>query len=85
MKKNIAVKLGRLLVLAAICSQAGYAQGCALCHTQAASETSRFIAALKDGISILIFPSIVICMALASMAYRRRERFHDADSDQDVW
>ena len=84
-KKNILVKLVTLLVLADVFSQPAYAQGCALCHTQAASETSRFIAALKDGISILIFPSFVICMALASMAYRRREKFHDADSEQDVW
>ena len=78
----------RAIILIALCFamvQPAIPQSCALCHTQAASETSRFIAALREGIWILIFPSFFVCTALASMAYRRRDRFHDGDAEDDVW
>jgi len=76
------------IILIALCfglSQPVQAQSCALCHTQAASETSRFIAALREGIWILIFPSFFVCTALATMAYRRRDRFHDGSAEHDAW
>jgi hypothetical protein len=85
LKRGIFARLAFLLILTTICAQSAYAQGCAVCHTQAASETSRFIAALKEGIWILIFPSFFVCSALASMAYRRRDRFHDQDAERDTW
>jgi hypothetical protein len=74
-----------LIVLCLALAASANAQSCALCHTQAASETSRFIAALREGIWILIFPSFFVCTALASMAYRRRDRFHDSSDDSDRW
>ena len=74
-----------LTVLCFAVASPATAQSCALCHTQAASETSRFIAALREGIWILIFPSFFVCTALASMAYRRRDRFHDGDAEEDRW
>jgi hypothetical protein len=83
--KKILAQVALLLLLGVVCSQPAYSQGCALCHTQAASETSRFIAALKEGIWTLILPSFFVCMTLASMAYRRRHRFHEPDTEQDVW
>jgi len=78
----------RTLILVALCfvmAHPANAQSCALCHTQAASETSRFIAALREGIWTLIFPSFFVCTALASMAYRRRNRFHEDDAESDSW
>ena len=85
MKRKVIADVTFLLILGMACVQPAYSQGCALCHTQAASETSRFIAALKEGIWMLIFPALFVCTALASMAYRRRERFHEADSEKDSW
>ena len=78
----------KAIILIALCfatSHTALAQSCALCHTQAAAGTSRFVAALKEGIWILILPSFSVCTALASMAYRRRGRFSDSDADEDVW
>jgi hypothetical protein len=85
LRRRIFADVAFLLILGALSAQPAIAQGCALCHTQAASETSRFIAALKEGIWTLIFPSFLVCTALASMAYRRRNRFHDADAEPDTW
>lgn len=85
MRKKSFAELAFLLVLGVICVQPAYAQGCAVCRTQAASETVRFIAALKEGIWVLIFPSFFVCSALAGMAYRRRDRFRGSDPEQDVW
>jgi hypothetical protein len=84
-KGKVFAHLILLLLVGMACAQPAYSQGCALCHTQAASETSRFIAALKEGIWILILPSFFVCSALASMAYRRRDRFHDEDAERDAW
>jgi hypothetical protein len=85
LKRKVFARAGLLVVLGVLSAQPAYAQGCALCHTQAASETPRFIAALKDGIWTLVFPSFFVCTALASMAYRRRERFHEPSPEQDDW
>jgi hypothetical protein len=74
-----------LIALSVSMAAPAQAQSCALCHTQAASETSRFIEALREGIWILIFPSFFVCTALASMAYRRRDRFHEDDAEHDTW
>ena len=74
-----------LVVLCFAMTHPAHGQSCALCHTQAASESSRFIAALREGIWLLIFPSFFVCTALSSMAYRRRNRFHEDDAESDSW
>ncbi len=51
------------------------AQGCSLCYTQAASATGRFIAALREGILILIFPALAVGILIAVLAYRKRNQF----------
>jgi ABC-type Fe3+ transport system permease subunit len=53
------------------------AQSCALCYTQAAGSGSRMIAALRSGILILAIPPVVICVAIAWMAYKKRNQFND--------
>jgi hypothetical protein len=85
LKTKVLLRFIVFLVAVLTCTHPAFSQACALCHTQAASETPRFIAALKEGIWILILPSLFICSALASMAYRRRDRFHDSDAGDDVW
>jgi hypothetical protein len=53
-----------------------YAQNCALCYTQAAGAGHRVIEALRSGILMLILPPMSICIAIAVMAYRKRNRFN---------
>lgn len=59
-----------------------YAQGCALCYTQAASSGARMIQALRSGILVLIFPPMGICIGLTILSYKKRNRFHDSQPDK---
>jgi hypothetical protein len=58
--------------LVLLAPQALFAQGCALCYTQAASSTQRFIQALRSGIVILMVPPMFLSIMFTVMAYRRR-------------
>jgi|SRR5215472_9928907 len=70
------------LVWAALLPSLAWAQGCALCYTQAAGSGSRVIQALKSGILILVVPPMVICLGITWMAYKKRNEFNeDAYSD----
>lgn len=62
--------------------KAVFAQGCALCYTQAAASTQRFIQALRSGILILIIPPMFLSVMFTVMAYRRRNTFHEDPTDQ---
>ena len=57
-----------------------FSQGCALCYTQTASAGARMIAALRSGILILIAPPMLMTIAVAIVAYRRR---NDSTLDED--
>jgi hypothetical protein len=61
-----------------------YAQGCALCYTQAAGSGSRMIAALRSGIFILMFPPMVICLGITWMAYKKRNQFNEYEDETDA-
>ncbi|MGH9530108.1 MAG: hypothetical protein ACRD2S_09355 [Terriglobales bacterium] len=52
-----------------------FAQGCALCYTQAASAGSRMIQALRSGILVLIVPPSFLSVGVAIIAYRKRNQF----------
>ena len=54
-----------------------WAQGCALCYTQAAGSGARVIAALKSGILILVVPPMLICLGITWMAYKKRNEFNE--------
>lgn len=54
-----------------------FAQGCALCYTQAAGSGSRMIQALRSGILILVVPPMMICLGIAWMAYKKRNVFNE--------
>ncbi|MGB7438126.1 MAG: hypothetical protein WBW49_22125, partial [Candidatus Acidiferrum sp.] len=58
-----------------------FAQGCALCYTQAAGSGSRMIAALRSGILILAIPPVAICIGITWMAYKKRNQFNDYGED----
>ena len=51
------------------------AQGCALCYTQAHASGPRMIQALNDGILVLMFPPMGICLVIIVMAYKKRDKF----------
>lgn len=54
-----------------------WAQGCALCYTQAAGSGSRVIQALKSGILLLVVPPMLICLVITWMAYKKRNEFNE--------
>jgi len=64
-----------------------WAQGCALCYTQAAGSGSRVIQALKSGILLLVVPPMLICLVITWMAYKKRNEFNEdvptEDSERD--
>jgi hypothetical protein len=82
-------RVSRLAALAAslVVPTLSWAQGCALCYTQAAGSGSRVIQALKSGILILVVPPMLICLGITWMAYKKRNEFNEHlpadDSDRD--
>lgn len=70
--------LGTALLLACVLLPTGaFAQGCALCYTQAAGSGARMIAALRSGIFFLMVPPVLITIGIAWMAYKKRNQFND--------
>lgn len=65
------------LILAIASPNVVFAQGCALCYTQAAGGGSRLIHALRSGILLLVIPPVLICMGIAIMAYKKRNQFNE--------
>lgn len=77
------LSLGFLLLIA---STPAWSQSCALCYTQAAQSTTRFIQALRSGILILVIPPMFMSVGFTVMAYRKRNRYHSARSERnDGW
>jgi hypothetical protein len=60
-----------------------FSQGCALCYSQAASSGARMIAALRNGIFILIVPPMFLSVAITVLAYRRRNTYAYDDDELD--
>jgi hypothetical protein len=80
MNKNIWLRRWAALAIASLTPAVSFAQNCALCYTQAAASGSRMIQALRSGILILVFPPMLICIAITWMAYKKRNQFNDYDS-----
>ena len=53
------------------------AQSCAMCYTAAAAANAATIKALRSGILILLFPPVLIFIAIFVVAYRRRNTFNE--------
>ena len=72
-------RFSRLAALAAtiVSPSLAWAQGCALCYTQAAGSGSRVIQALKSGILILVVPPMLICLGITWMAYKKNNEFNE--------
>jgi hypothetical protein len=70
-----------LALLVFVLPAPAFSQGCALCYTQAAGGTARFIQALRSGILILIIPPMLMSVAISVLAYRKRHQFSRQDSE----
>ena len=73
------------LLLAVICFLGclpAFAQGCALCYTQAASSGARMIDALKNGIFILVIPPTLMSLGVIGICYRKRNQFQRSDPNE---
>ncbi len=57
-----------------------FAQGCALCANNASALKAAALAALRNGILILLVPPVLIFIAIFVLAFRSRERFDEGDS-----
>ncbi len=68
-------RFGPLLAVLSL-TVSSYAQSCALCYTQAASSGSRLIHGLRSGILVLIIPPAFMSIAIAVLAYRKRNKFN---------
>jgi hypothetical protein len=77
-----------LMGLIALMPIPAFAQGCALCYTQAASSGSRMIQALRSGILILIAPPTFMTIGMIFVCYRKRNQTRDnehKDRDKEDW
>ena len=82
------LKFALATLVAVLTSTTGaFAQGCALCYTQAASSGSRMIQALKSGILVLIVPptlgsvGMIFIMCRKCNQVRRTERSGQPDQE----
>jgi hypothetical protein len=74
------VRHARIAAVAALITCANavcHAQSCALCYTQAAGASHRFVQGLRTGILILIIPPMFMSVAITMLAYRKRNRTTD--------
>ncbi len=69
---GIAIAMGDLAIAHPL-----LAQGCALCYNTAAAAGGRGIAALRNGILILMIPPVIIFGAVCFFTLRGRNRFND--------
>jgi hypothetical protein len=56
-----------------------FSQGCALCYTQAASSGAKMIAALKNGILILVLPPTLGSIGMVFIVHRKRNQVRRND------
>ena len=57
-----------------------FAQGCALCYTQAASAGAKMIQALRSGILILVIPPTLGSIGMVFLVHRKRNQIRRSDN-----
>jgi len=70
-----AIKRGGVAVAVLLFAVPAFSQSCALCYTQAAASGARFIAALRNGILVLVIPPMFMSVGITWLAYRKRNQF----------
>lgn len=81
-KLVLSAKAALLGALVLASNAAAHAQSCALCYTQAAGAGHRFIQGLRTGILVLIVPPMFMSVGITVLAYRKRNRTNDKESDK---
>jgi hypothetical protein len=65
---------GLLALAVLVFPLSAFSQGCALCYTQAASSGAKMIAALKNGILILVIPPTLGSIGMVFLVHRKRNQ-----------
>jgi hypothetical protein len=81
-RMHLSVRLLLLCCVLLVGSLPAWSQSCALCYTQAAQSTARFIQALRSGILILMVPPMFMSVGFTVMAYRKRNRYRSGPSER---
>ena len=79
-----AIKRGGVAVAVLLFAVPAFSQSCALCYTQAAASGARFIAALRNGILVLVIPPMFMSVGITWLAYRKRNQFRQVGGELDV-
>ena len=72
--------LGLLALAVLVIPLPAFSQGCALCYTQAASSGAKMIAALKNGILILVIPPTLGSIGMVFLVHRKRNQIRRDES-----
>lgn len=78
MKTRIILKMLVAGVSGALCASATFAQGCALCYSDAAATGPAAQAALRHGILILVIPATSIVVGFFSLLCIRRNTHRES-------
>ena len=72
--------LGLLAFAVLVFPLPAFSQGCALCYTQAASSGAKMIAALRNGILILVIPPTLGSIGMVCLVHRKRNQIRRNES-----
>jgi len=72
--------LGLLAFAVLVFPLPAFSQGCALCYTQAASSGAQMIAALRNGILILVIPPTLGSIGMVFLVHRKRNQIRRNES-----
>ena len=72
--------LGLLAFAVLVFPLPAFSQGCALCYTQAASSGAKMIAALRNGILILVIPPTLGSIGMVLLVHRKRNQIRRNES-----
>jgi len=72
--------LGLLAFAVLVFPLPAFPQGCALCYTQAASSGAKMIAALRNGILILVIPPTLGSIGMVFLVHRKRNQIRRNES-----
>ena len=72
--------LGLLAFAVLVFPLPAFSQGCALCYTQAASSGAKMIAALRNGILILVIPPTLGSIGMVFLVHRKRNQIRRNES-----
>ncbi|MFY9529615.1 MAG: hypothetical protein WBC04_17940 [Candidatus Acidiferrales bacterium] len=71
-KNRYLIALALLVAIAAVSAPQASAQSCAMCYQNAAASGAQGIAALRNGILVLLIPTLTLFIGLFAFLYRRR-------------